>query len=98
MDRRRPRRGLPLAIFPAALDWVAEAIGVESGASLVLFLGIVCLLLICTHLSWEVSQLEEETRTLAEEIALIRTQLEERSVIPERDDTGHRDRPEGGRR
>ena len=28
---------------------------------------------------------EEETRTLAEEIALIRTQLEERSVIPERD-------------
>ena len=45
----------------------------------------VLLLLICTHLSWEVSQLEEETRTLAEEIALIRTQLEQRSVIPERD-------------
>jgi hypothetical protein len=37
------------------------------------------------RLSWEVSQLEEETRVLAEEIALIRTQLEERSVIPERD-------------
>lgn len=76
---------VPLSIFPSALDFVAESFGVKSGASLVLFLGFVLLLLICTHLSWEVSQLEEETRTLAEEIALIRTQLEERSVIPERD-------------
>jgi hypothetical protein len=78
---------VPLAIYPQALDFVADSIGVASGASLVLFLGFVLLLLICTHLSWEVSQLEEETRTLAEEIALIRTQLEERSVIPERDPT-----------
>jgi hypothetical protein len=76
---------VPLSIFPSALDFVAESFGVKSGASLVLFLGFVLLLLICTHLSWEVSQLEEETRTLAEEVALIRTQLEERSVIPERD-------------
>lgn len=76
---------VPLAFFPEALNFVAEAVGVKSGASLVLFLGLVLLLLICTHLSWEVSQLEEETRTLAEEVALIRTQLEERSVIPEGD-------------
>jgi hypothetical protein len=76
---------VPLAIFPEALDVVADTLHVKSGASLVLFLGLVLLLLICTHLSWEVSQLEEETRTLAEEIALIRTQLEERAVIPERD-------------
>lgn len=78
---------VPLSIFPSALDFVAESFGVRSGASLVLFLGLVLLLLICTHLSWEVSQLEEETRTLAEEIALIRTQLEERAVIPEREPT-----------
>ena len=76
---------VPLALFPGALDFVAESVGVQSGASLVLFLGLVVVLLICIHLSWEVSQLEEETRTLAEEIALIRTQLEERAVIPERD-------------
>ena len=76
---------IPLAVYPKLLDWVAESVGVASGASLVLFLGLVLLLLICTHLSWEVSQLEEETRTLAEEIALIRTQLEERAVLPERD-------------
>jgi hypothetical protein len=72
---------IPLAIFPQALNRVALAVGVASGASLVLFLGVVILLLICTHLSWEVSQLEEETRTLAEEVALIRTRLAERDAV-----------------
>src|SRR5690349_2520803 len=50
---------IPLAVFPRGLDSVARLIGVASGVSLVLFLGVVLLLLICTHLSWEVSQLEE---------------------------------------
>lgn len=63
----------PVAFFPRLLDVVADALGVASGASLVLFLAIVFLLLVCMHLSWEVSRLEEEGRTLAEEIALIRT-------------------------
>src|ERR687883_603841 len=67
---------VPLAIFPRGLDWVASLVGVASGVSLVLFMGLVLLLLICIHLSWEVSQLEEETRTLSEEIALIRTRLD----------------------
>jgi hypothetical protein len=39
----------------------------------------VFLLIVCIHLSWEVSRLEEETRTLAEEIALIRTERESAS-------------------
>lgn len=68
---------VPLAIFPRGLDRVAQLIGVASGVSLVLFLGMIVLLLICAHLSWEVSQLEEETRSLAEEIALVRTRLAE---------------------
>lgn len=68
---------IPLAIFPRGLDMFANMIGVASGASLVLFLGILLVLLICTHLSWEVSRLEEETRVLSEEIALIRTRLAE---------------------
>ena len=46
-----------------------------SGASLVLFLAVVFLLLICIHLSWEASRLEDETRALAEEVALIRAEL-----------------------
>ncbi len=65
---------LPLAFFPILTDKVAEAIGIASGVSLVLFLGIVFLLLVCVHLSWEVSRLEEETRTLAEDVALMRAE------------------------
>lgn len=66
---------VPLALLPRLLDDVAEAVGVASGVSLVLFLGIVFLLLVAVHLSWEVSRLEEETRTLAEELALLRVEL-----------------------
>jgi hypothetical protein len=54
---------------------------VASGVSLVLFLGVVFLLLVCIHLSWETSRLEEKTRTLAEEIALIRAELSEREPV-----------------
>ncbi|GAB3146187.1 hypothetical protein GCM10027290_27440 [Micromonospora sonneratiae] len=68
---------IPLAVFPRLLDRPAEFIGAKSGVSLVLFLGIVFLLLVCVHLSWEVSRLEEETRTIAEDLALLRAKTEE---------------------
>ncbi|MEU7617834.1 DUF2304 domain-containing protein [Micromonospora rifamycinica] len=67
---------IPLSLFPRLLDNVAGFFGVVSGVSLVLFLGIVFLLLVCVHLSWEVSALEEETRTLAEDFALLRAQID----------------------
>ncbi|MEV1332517.1 DUF2304 domain-containing protein [Micromonospora costi] len=67
---------IPLALFPRLLDNVAGMLGVASGVSLVLFLGIVFLLLVCVHLSWEVSALEEETRTLAEDFALLRAEID----------------------
>jgi hypothetical protein len=64
-----------LGFFPHLLDSITHLVGVASGVSLVLFLGIVFLLLVCLHLSWEMSRLEEETRSLAEEVALLRTQV-----------------------
>lgn len=72
---------LPLGFFPRLLDSLAKAVDVVSGVSLVLFLGFMFLLVVCIHLSWEASRLEAETRTLAEEVALIRTQLSEREPI-----------------
>ncbi|MFG2041933.1 DUF2304 domain-containing protein [Dactylosporangium sp. NPDC048998] len=66
---------VPLAFFPFLTDNLAKALGILSGVSLVLFLGIVFLLLVTVHLSWEVSRLEEETRTLAEDLALLRSEL-----------------------
>ena len=44
--------------------------------NLLLFGAAVLLLLVCVHLSWEVSHLEEETRTLAESHALLQERLE----------------------
>jgi hypothetical protein len=67
---------VPLAVFPKLIDRAADLIGIANGVSLALFLGVVFLLIVCIHLSWEVSRLEEETRTLAEEIALMRTEWE----------------------
>jgi hypothetical protein len=64
-----------LGFFPRLLDRIATSVGVASGVSLVLFLGIVFLLLVCLHLSWEANRMEEETRALAEEVALLRTQV-----------------------
>lgn len=74
----------PLAFFPRLLDRVARAVGVVSGVSLVLFLAVVFLLLVCVHLSWEVSRLEEETRVLAEQVALLRMRAPRPGPVPAR--------------
>lgn len=70
---------LGLGLFPTALNRVAIAFGVANGVSLVLFFGVMFLLLVCLHLSWEASRLEDETRVLAEELALLRLRLDERT-------------------
>lgn len=67
---------LPFAVSPHLFDVIARALGIVSGVSLVLFGGVVFLLLVCMHLSWETSRLEEETRVLAEEVALLRAERE----------------------
>lgn len=74
---------IPFAFFPHLLDHLAKSVGVASGVSLVLFLAVIFLLLVCVHLSWEASRLEEETRCLAEEIALINTRLAQRDQAAE---------------
>lgn len=61
-----------LSVSPEILDKVSDWIGIDY-APATLFLGaIVLLLLIVAHLSWELSRLEDRTRTLAEEIALMK--------------------------
>lgn len=70
---------VPLGFFPTALNRISKDLGVASAVSLVLFAGIMFLLLVCLHLSWESSRLEDETRVLAEEIALLRLRVDELS-------------------
>jgi hypothetical protein len=64
-----------LAIFPAAAFWLARIAHVYTPANLLFAGSIAVLLLVCIHLSTELSSMEEETRTLTEEIALLRLDL-----------------------
>lgn len=64
-----------LGIFPGVAIWVSDLVGVETPVNLLFALAFVVLLALCIQLSAEVSTLEEETRTLAEEIALLRLEV-----------------------
>ena len=66
---------LILAIFPATLNWLADLLGVEVPSNLLFLMGGVLLLLVSVQLSHEVSRVEARTRRLAEEIALLRYEL-----------------------
>jgi hypothetical protein len=70
-----------LAVFPAWAFWLARMARVYTPANLLFAGAIAVLLLVCIHLSTELSSMEEETRTLTEEIALLR--LEVRSLRDE---------------
>jgi hypothetical protein len=67
---------LVLAAFPQLLGYIAQAVGVQLPSNLLFILSILMLLGVCLHLSWEISVVEEETRALAEEVAILRTQVE----------------------
>ncbi len=67
------------AVFPALLAGLADVIGVELPVNLLFFLASLVLLMLTLHHSYELGRLEEKTRTLAEEIALLRLELDTRS-------------------
>ncbi|MEV0978097.1 DUF2304 domain-containing protein [Streptomyces sp. NPDC049915] len=68
---------IPLGFFPRGVDAVSEVLGVRSGVSLVLFMGVAFLFVVSLQLSWEVGHLEEEGRTLSEEVALLRIDVQD---------------------
>ncbi|MBD3778467.1 DUF2304 domain-containing protein [Cellulomonas sp. ES6] len=62
--------------FPGAVAALADWVGVQTPSNLLFALALIVLLLVCIQLSAEITTLEEETRTLAEEIALVRFDVE----------------------
>lgn len=66
---------LVLAAFPRLLEIVADMLNVQVPSNLLFALSIVLALGVCLHLSWEISVVEDETRILAEESAILRAQL-----------------------
>jgi hypothetical protein len=67
---------LALAAFPGVLNTVSDWLDVSYSPTIFLLLAVGFLFLIVIHFSWELSRLEIRTRTLAEEIALLKVQLE----------------------
>lgn len=67
---------LVLAAFPQLLAGIAKALGVQVPSNLLFALSILLALGVCLHLSWEISVVEDETRVLAEESAILRADLE----------------------
>lgn len=65
-----------LGLFPAAVSWLAGLVGVQTPSNLLFAFALVVLLLVCIQLSVELTTLEEEGRTLTEEVALLRFDLE----------------------
>ncbi|WP_308468138.1 DUF2304 domain-containing protein [Rathayibacter soli] len=61
---------LVVGVFPATLVWAANLVGVQVPTNLVFFVSIAILFLVCIQHSAELTQLEEQTRTLAEKLAL----------------------------
>lgn len=67
---------LILGLFPQLLLWLTETLHVQVPANLLFSLAIVLLLGVTLHLSWELSQAEDEIRRVAEEAAISRADLE----------------------
>ena len=67
--------------FPALLPFVAERLGFQTPSNFVFFVASLMLLLMSVQFSVEISQLEEKTRTLAEQLGILRAQTELRSAV-----------------
>ena len=67
---------LALAAFPAGLDHVSHFFNIYYSPSTLFLAAIGFLFLVCVYFSYELSRLEERTRILAEELAILRAEQE----------------------
>ncbi|MGP0029928.1 MAG: DUF2304 family protein [Acidimicrobiales bacterium] len=68
------------AIFPGLFNSLAHGLGVKDPPDLLSVLGVLFLLVVCVRLSWEMGRLEDRTRDLAVEVALLRKDLDDRGA------------------
>jgi hypothetical protein len=71
--------GVVMAVFaisPGLFNRLAHAMGVHNPPDLLTVLASLFLLIVCVQFSWELGRMEDRSRVLAEEIALLRNELE----------------------
>lgn len=74
---------MPLAAVPNLLVPISDFVGIEYEPATILFASVAFLFAMTVHGSYELSRLEARTQTLAEDLALLRAELDE-----EREPTG----------
>ena len=67
---------LVLTLWPSLLDGLAELVGVEVPANLLFVLTLALLIGVTLHQSWELSTAEDEIRRVAEEVAILRAEID----------------------
>ena len=67
---------LVVAAFPELLTWASGLLGVTVPANLLFFMASMLLLVVTVQHSSELGRLEDRTRTLAEEVGLLRLELD----------------------
>ena len=70
---------LTVAAFPGLLTWASDAIGLQVPANLLFFVASLVIMVLTLQHSSELGRLEERTRTLAEDVALLQVELERRA-------------------
>lgn len=73
-----------LSIFPDTADRASRAVGVDYPPAAYLAVAVTFLFVVIVQYSWELSRLEERTRVLAEEVALIKESVRQMSDVEER--------------
>jgi hypothetical protein len=68
---------LPLVAVPDTVDRLAGDLGVAYPPAAYLTVAVTFLYGVCMHFSWELSRLEERSRALAEEVALLQARVEQ---------------------
>lgn len=65
---------LIVSVFPSVLEWVSTLLGIEVPSNLTFFVSTIVLFFVNLQHSTELTQLENKTRRLAEEVALLHEQ------------------------
>jgi hypothetical protein len=72
-----------VSLSRGAMDRLARALGIHYGPTILFIVAIMFLMAVVAHLSWELSRLEDRTRKLAEELALLRPRQPDPETGPE---------------
>lgn len=77
---------LTVAAFPRLLSWATTVLGLQVPTNLLFFVASLVIMMLTLQHSSELGRLEERTRTLAEDVALLQVELERRPRAEEDSD------------